>query len=148
MGHPLKPFCKTSYPYLSYPQISEQSIQRTRPYKILADFGMPHVAFASAILNFETLLHNVISISIIPQNFKTIRPVVTENSSGQYLSEKKKKKKTWRRRINGTKTISLPTSFGRLNPSLAEHDMPCLSKQCRSRSVGRSQLIWICTDYH
>ena len=24
----------------------------------------------------------------------------------------------------------------RLNPSLAEHDMPCLSKQCRSRSVG------------
>ena len=37
-----------------------------------------------------------------------------------------------------------------LNPSLAEHDMPCLSKQCRSRSVGfwRSQLIWICTDCH
>ena len=23
-----------------------------------------------------------------------------------------------------------------VNPSLAEHDMPCLSKQCRSRSVG------------
>ena len=23
-----------------------------------------------------------------------------------------------------------------LNPSLAEHNMPCLSKQCRSRSVG------------
>ena len=22
------------------------------------------------------------------------------------------------------------------NPSLAEHDMPCFSKQCRSRSVG------------
>ena len=22
------------------------------------------------------------------------------------------------------------------NPSLAEHDMPCLSKQCRSRSIG------------
>ena len=22
------------------------------------------------------------------------------------------------------------------NPSLAEHDVPCLSKQCRSRSVG------------
>ena len=41
------------------------------------------------------------------------------------------------------------------NPSLAEHDMPCLtmpclSKQCRSRSVGfwRSQLIWICTVCH
>ena len=37
-----------------------------------------------------------------------------------------------------------------LNPSPAEHDMPCLSKQCRSRSVGfwRSQLIWICTVCH
>ena len=23
-----------------------------------------------------------------------------------------------------------------VNPSLAVHDMPCLSKQCRSRSVG------------
>ena len=23
-----------------------------------------------------------------------------------------------------------------LNPSLADHNMPCLSKQCRSRSVG------------
>ena len=36
------------------------------------------------------------------------------------------------------------------NPSLAEHDMPCLSKHCRSRSVGfwRSQLIWICTVCH
>ena len=36
------------------------------------------------------------------------------------------------------------------NPSLAKHDMPCLSKQCRSRSVGfwRSQLIWICTVCH
>ena len=34
--------------------------------------------------------------------------------------------------------------------SLAKHDMPCLSKQCRSRSVGfwRSQLIWICTVCH
>ena len=37
-----------------------------------------------------------------------------------------------------------------VNPSLAEHDMPCLSKHCRSRSVGffRSQLIWICTVCH
>ena len=36
------------------------------------------------------------------------------------------------------------------NPSLADHDMPCLSKQCRSRSLGffRSQLIWICTVCH
>ena len=29
------------------------------------------------------------------------------------------------------------------NPSLAEHDMPCLSKQCRC-----PQLIWICTVCH
>ena len=38
----------------------------------------------------------------------------------------------------------------KFNPSLAEHDMPCLSKQCRSRSVGfwRSRLIWICTVCH
>ena len=37
-----------------------------------------------------------------------------------------------------------------LNPSLADHDMCCLSKQCRSRSVGfwRSQLIWTCTVCH
>ena len=43
--------------------------------------------------------------------------------------------------------LALPYHF---NPSLAEHDMPCLSKQCRSRSVGfwRSQLIWICTVCH
>ena len=38
----------------------------------------------------------------------------------------------------------------KFNPSLAEHDMPYLTKQCRSRSVGfwRSQLIWICTVCH
>ena len=38
----------------------------------------------------------------------------------------------------------------KINPYLAEHDMPCLNKQCRSRSVGffRSQLIWICTVCH
>ena len=24
----------------------------------------------------------------------------------------------------------------KINPSLAEHNMPCLRKQCRSRSVG------------
>ena len=37
-----------------------------------------------------------------------------------------------------------------INPSLAKHDMPCHSKQCRSRSVSfwRSQLIWICTVCH
>ena len=42
---------------------------------------------------------------------------------------------------------SCETSVIQTNPSLAKHDMPCFSKQCRSRSVGfwRSQLIWICT---
>ena len=41
----------------------------------------------------------------------------------------------------------------RLNSStlvLLNPDIPCLCKQCRSRSVGfwRSQLIWICTVCH
>ena len=36
---------------------------------------------------FETLLLNFISISIIYPHFRTIRPVVTENSSGQNLGE-------------------------------------------------------------
>ena len=33
---------------------------------------------------------------------------------------------------------------------LLNTDMPCLSKQCRSRSVGfwRSQLIWVCNVCH
>ena len=35
----------------------------------------------------------------------------------------------------------------RVNPSLAEHDTSCLSKQLRSRFF-RSQLIWICTVCH
>ena len=48
---------------------------------------------ATDILNFETLLHNFTSISIISPNYRTIRPVVTENSSGQNLSGKRKKKK-------------------------------------------------------
>ena len=47
----------------------------------------------SAILNFETILYNFISISIISQNFRTIRPVVTENSSEQSLGGQKKKNK-------------------------------------------------------
>ena len=32
--------------------------------------------------------------------------------------------------------IGCMNNLDRLNPSLAEHDMPCLSKQCRSRAVG------------
>ena len=36
------------------------------------------------------------------------------------------------------------------NLVLLNPDIPCLCKQCRSRSVGffRSQLIWICTVCH
>ena len=47
-------------------------------------------------------------------------------------------------------TIKSPIRLYWFNFSLAKHDMPCLSKQCRSRSVGfwRSQLIWICTVCH
>ena len=32
--------------------------------------------------------------------------------------------------------IGLAGALGVINLSLAEQDMPCLSKQCRSRSVG------------
>ena len=41
--------------------------------------------------------------------------------------------------------VLIPLTFVLLNP-----DIPCLCKQCRSRSVGfwRSQLIWICTVCH
>ena len=36
----------------------------------------------------------------------------------------------------------------KLTLDLLNPDTPCLWKQCRSRSVGRSQLIWICTVCH
>ena len=41
--------------------------------------------------------------------------------------------------------------FGPLTLVLLNPDIPCLCKQCKSRSVGffwRSQLIWICTVCH
>ena len=41
---------------------------------------------------------------------------------------------------NGEKTLQ--SLFLRFNPSLAKHDMPCLSKQCRSRSVGFWEANW------
>ena len=95
------------------PQISEKSVTwllRTRPNKIWVYFRIPlRGRSGSAVMNFETLLHNFISISITSQNFRTICQVVTENSSGQNFGE-----------IiiiirNAVKPISLPTSFGRLN---------------------------------
>ena len=48
------------------------------------------------ILNFETLLHNFTSISTISPNFRTIRPVNTENSSAHNLGRRKRsgRKKT------------------------------------------------------
>ena len=44
----------------------------------------------------------------------------------------------------------LVLSFTLLTLVLLNPDIPCLCKQCRSRSVGfwRSQLIWICTVCH
>lgn len=48
-------------------------------------------SFESAILDFETLLQNFRTISIASQIFRTILPVVTENSTGQNLDGKKKK---------------------------------------------------------
>ena len=36
--------------------------------------------------------------------------------------------------IRSNTVDALPKAF--VNPSLTEHNMPCLSKQCRSRSVG------------
>ena len=44
-------------------------------------------------------------------------------------------------------TVWLPSSLGISTLVLLNLDMPCLCKQCRSRSVCffRSQLIWICT---
>ena len=53
-------------------------------YKIWMDLGMPlgellSPPFLTLVMlnkfNFETILHNFRSISIISQNFKTIRPV-------------------------------------------------------------------------
>ena len=49
-------------------------------------------ALRSNIVNFETLLHNFASISIISRNFGKIDWMVTENSSEQNLDVKKKKK--------------------------------------------------------
>ena len=96
-GDPLKSSCKTSYPYLSYPRMSEQSVQwllRTCPDKTLGGFWhAPRGPFESAILYFETLLHSFISMSIISPNFKTIHPVVTKNLSEQNFGGKKKNKR-------------------------------------------------------
>ena len=60
-------------------------------------------ALESDILNFETLLHNFTSISTIFQNFRTIRPAVTENSSGQNFGRKKKKRKKRKKKNNNKK---------------------------------------------
>ena len=58
---------------------------------------------ATDILNFETLLHNFTFISTISPNYRTTRPVVTENSSGQTLSGKRKKKKKKKNNNNNNK---------------------------------------------
>ena len=48
-------------------------------------------ALESNILNFETLMHKFTSLSTLSLYFRTIRPVVTENSPSQNLGIKKKK---------------------------------------------------------
>ena len=76
--------CKTIYQYLSYQNISKQSLLwlvRNRSGQNFGGFGhvrMP--ALESGILNCETLLYNFTSISTISQNLRTICPVVTETS--------------------------------------------------------------------
>ena len=52
--------------------------------------------------------------------------------------------------IKGEAAVLKLCSATDVNPSPAEHDMSCLCKQCRSRSVcfWRSQLIWTCTVCH
>ena len=45
-------------------------------------------ALESDILNFKTLLHKFTSISTMFPNFRTIRPVAIEISTGQNLSGK------------------------------------------------------------
>ena len=62
---------------------------------------MPWGPFEPTILDAEIFLPNLISISIISQNLRTIRPIVTENSFGQNLGGKqKKKKKKWSKNDN------------------------------------------------
>ena len=68
---------------------------------------------------YETPLCNFTSISTISSNFGTIRPLVTENMSGQNLGGKKKKKKKKNKKKKKTKKKrskdNIPTLFGRLN---------------------------------
>ena len=83
---------------------------------------------------------------VTQKGWRVIKP---QHNQTNLSIEKKKKKKDlayiWTAKVQ---TYIFTDRF--YNPSLAEHDMPCLSKQCRSRSVGfwRSQLIWICTVCH
>ena len=72
--------------YISYLKISEQSVQwllRNRPEKMGGFLHAQGGDYKSTILNFETVLHNLISISIIFPNFKAIRQVVTEKLFGK-----------------------------------------------------------------
>ena len=41
-----------------------------------------------------------------------------------------------KKNITNLSSAELVQKMVKVNPSLAEHDMPCLSKQCISRSAG------------
>ena len=96
----LKPSCSTSHQYLPYLQISEQSVQWLVS-NILEKIGWfwAHPWASCRVRHFETLLHNFTYISTKSSNFRTIHPMVNENSCGQTLAERKRS----RRRRNGTK---------------------------------------------
>ena len=40
-------------------------------------------------------------------------------------------------------TVAIPSAINSFNSSLDEHDIPCLSKQCRSRSVGLGSTLFV-----
>ena len=66
-------------------------------------------------------------------------------------SRKNMKKKNKQKKTNKiAQLFSSCVSYSMLTLILLNSNMPCLCKQCRSRSVGfwRSQLIWICTACH
>ena len=109
LGQPLSPGFKISNffekLYINIYNIKklEQSLQwlvRNSPDKILAILGSPWAnVIKSDILNFKTLFT---SISTISPNFRTIHPVVTENSSVQNFSGKKKRWKKNKKKNRGS----------------------------------------------
>ena len=72
-------------------------------------------------------MHNFTSISTMSPNFRTIRPVVTENSSGQNLGGKKKK---WKKKKNNKKKQSKNNK----SPHLTMFTLKATYTQCHLKS--------------